>query len=98
MAIWLELDFQWNNSKAETNVRAHGVSFEWATTVFKDSFGIEIVDNRQDYGEVRLILIGMADGETLLYIVYTERSNYIRIISARRATKRERQYYYEQNG
>ena len=75
-------EFEWNEVKAAENYAKHGVSFEMASLVFKDPFAIERFDNRQDYGEDRFILIGMAEG-TLLAVVYTERNGQIRIISAR---------------
>jgi uncharacterized DUF497 family protein len=51
------------DAKAEANLSAHGVSFELAKTVFKDPFAIELLDDREDYGEERFIIIGMAKGE-----------------------------------
>lgn len=69
-------------------MQAHGVSFELAATVFKDPFAIELLDDREDYGEERFVMIGMAAGQVLLFVAYTERTEHIRIISARRATKR----------
>jgi uncharacterized DUF497 family protein len=58
---------------AEANLRLHGVTFDWATTVFKDPFAIERLDHREDYGEARFIMIGMAEGNTLLLVPFTER-------------------------
>ena len=69
----MKLEFEWHNAKAEANLRAHGVSFELAKTVFKDPFAIERLDDRADYGEVRFVVIGMADGNILLFVAYTER-------------------------
>jgi hypothetical protein len=79
------------------NRQAHGVSFELATTVFRDSIALEFQDDREDYGEERFIIVGMAEGQVLLFVAFTERSDRIRIISARRATKREQDFYFEQN-
>ena len=93
----MELEFEWDGAKAETNVEAHGVSFELAQTVFKDPFAIERLDDREDYGEERYLMIGLADGGVLLYIAYTERGDRIRIISARRATQYEQDDYHQQN-
>jgi uncharacterized DUF497 family protein len=89
-------EFEWNEVKAAENYAKHGVSFEMASLVFKDPFAIERFDNRQDYGEDRFILIGMAEG-TLLTVVYTERNGQIRIISARQATKHEQDDYFLEN-
>lgn len=89
-------NFEWDEAKAAENYVKHGVSFETATLVFKDPFGIERLDDREDYGEDRFILIGMAEG-ALLTVVHTERSGRIRIISARQATKREHDDYFTEN-
>jgi uncharacterized protein len=93
------LEFEWNNAKAEANFRRHGVSFDLAKTVFKDPFAIERLDDREDYGEARFVMIGMAEGEILLFVAYTERENdeRIRLISARRATPDEQDDYFQQN-
>lgn len=89
-------DFEWDEEKAASNYAKHGVSFDAAIKVFRDPFAIEKSDDRQDYGEERLILTGMADS-LLLTVVYTERGEKTRIISARRVTKHERDDYYRQN-
>ena len=60
-----------------------------AEAVLKDVFAIERADDRHDYREQRFVIIGMAKGNRLLFIAYTEREQRIRIISARRATQRE---------
>jgi len=67
-----------------------------ATEVFKDPFAIERLDDREDYGEERFILIGSAAG-SILTVIYTERNGRIRIISARQATKREQDDYFTEN-
>jgi uncharacterized DUF497 family protein len=72
------------------------VSFERAIAAFYDPFAVKIVDTREDYGEERNILIGQANLE-LLSVVYTERGEKIRIVSARRATRDERNYYHRAN-
>ena len=89
-------DFEWDEAKAADNYAKHGVSFELAVKVFRDLFGIERLDDREDYGEDRFILIGTAEG-ALLTVVYTERNGRIRIISARQATKREEDDYFVEN-
>jgi uncharacterized protein len=91
------LAFDWDDAKAAANLQAHGVSFELAKTVFKDPFAIEFLDDREDYGEDRFVIIGMAEGQVLLFVAYTERAERIRIISARRATKNEQDQYFRQN-
>jgi putative transcriptional regulator len=62
----MKLEFEWHDAKAAANVRAHGVSFELAKTVFRDPFAIERLDDRADCGEERLVMIGMAEGNILL--------------------------------
>jgi uncharacterized protein len=91
------LKFEWDDIKARSNFKDHGVSFELAKTVFEDAFAIDRVDDREDYGEERFVIIGMAEGQVLLLVAYTERSERTRIISARRATQHEQSYYFEQN-
>ena len=93
----MKLEFEWHDAKAAANLQAHGVSFALATTVFKDPFAIEFLDDRADYGEKRFVTIGMADGQVLLFVAYTERAERVRIISARRATKHEQDQYFRQN-
>ena len=95
----MKLKFEWHNAKADANFSTHGVSFDLATTVFKDPFAIERLDDRQDYGEERFVMIGMAEGNVVLFVAYTERKNKesIRIISARRATQYEQDDYFRQN-
>lgn len=95
----MELEFEWHNAKAEANFCTHGVSFELAKTVFKDPFAIERLDDREDYGEERFVIIGMAEGNILLFVAYTERKNNesIRLISARRATQYEQDDYFQKN-
>jgi uncharacterized DUF497 family protein len=72
------------------------VSFETAIKVFRDPFGIERLDDRQDYGEERFILIGTVE-EVVITVVYTERNDRFRIISARRATRHEQDDYFLEN-
>ena len=90
----MALEFEWDQAKARTNLAKHGVSFESATSVFRDAFALAVVDDREDYGEERILIIGMVDGQ-LLSVIYTERSENIRIISARRASPYEQQIYNE---
>lgn len=93
----MKLRFEWDLAKAKANRKKHGVSFELATTVFRDPFAIEFLDERKDYGESRYIVIGMAEGQVLLCVVHTERDDLIRIISARRATQYEQDQYFHQD-
>jgi uncharacterized DUF497 family protein len=93
----MRLEFEWHDAKAEANLQAHGVSFELAKTVFKDPFAVERLDDREDYGEERFVIIGMAEGHVLLFVAYTEREDRIRIISAREVTQIEQDDYFRQN-
>jgi uncharacterized DUF497 family protein len=93
----IKLKFEWHAAKAHSNWRRHGVSFELATSVFKDPFAIERLDDRQEYGEPRFVILGMAEGQVLLFVAYTEREDRIRVISARRATQHEEEDYFRQN-
>jgi len=72
------------------------VTFGQAAYAFRGSFGFEWRDERADYGEERVILLGMSGGQ-ILSVAYTERNDCIRIIPARRATKYEKETYYRQN-
>lgn len=86
------IQFEWDDAKADANERKHGVAFERAKLAFADPFATVVLDDREDYGEERVVLIGMAQ-EALLFVAYTERGDRIRIISARRATKHEQDAY-----
>ncbi len=89
--------FEWDDDKAQANWKAHGVAFELAKTVFRDPFAVEWLDDREDYGEERFVIVGMAEGQVLLFVAYAERKERIRIISARRATQHEQDDYFRQN-
>jgi hypothetical protein len=88
--------FEWDDEKSAVNLRNHGVSFQDAVLAFRDTFGVERIDSRDDYGEQRVNLLGMC-GEIMLQVTYTEREDRIRIISARRAEKYEREDYHREN-
>jgi len=88
--------FEWDDAKAAQNYADHGVTFETAKGVFKDPFAIERLDDREDYGEDRFVIIGMVD-ERVLCVTYTPRNDNIRIISVRGAEPHERRRYHEDN-
>lgn len=90
-------EIEWDPAKAAANNRKHGVSFDQAALAFRDIFAVEWIDTRKCYGEERVILVGTSEGRKLT-VVYTERGERIRIISARRATKDEQNRYYRENG
>lgn len=89
--------FSWDASKSEANFAQRGFDFAFASLVF-DGPTLARVDERADYGEVRIIAVGLADGLHLT-VVYTDRSGaretIRRIISARRSNRRERRAYDE---
>ncbi|MGB7037108.1 MAG: BrnT family toxin [Xanthobacteraceae bacterium] len=88
--------FEWDEAKAAQNYADHGVTFAAAKAVFNDPFAIERLDDREDYGEDRYVIIGTVDGR-VLFVVYTLRNGIIRIISARSAEPHERRRYHEDN-
>ena len=87
------MKFEWNNSKATANFKKHGVSFEEAQTVFDNPLAVIFDDAAHSINEYREIIIGHSLRSQLLIISFTERSNSIRIISARPATRKEREDY-----
>jgi uncharacterized DUF497 family protein len=86
-------EFEWDEVKAQSNLAKHGVSFEAARRVFDDVFALERLDFSGTPAEHRYVATGMAN-LVLLTVVYTERAERIRIISARKATRHEQQEYY----
>jgi len=86
-------EFEWDDPKAEANLRKHGVSFVAAGRIFDDIFSLDWSRWTTDEGEVRYMITGLVGG-VLLTAVYTERNGRTRLISARRATNHERQEYY----
>jgi uncharacterized protein len=88
-------DFEWNAEKAILNERRHGVSFDEAETVFDDPYARVSYDPDHSVSEHRLILIGHSYRNRLLFVSFTEREGLIRIISARKATRKERDGYEE---
>jgi uncharacterized DUF497 family protein len=88
--------FQWDDRKAASNAVDHGVSFDAARDVFKDPFAVEQLDDRENCGEDRFTIIGMARGR-LPFVAYTMRGEIIRIISARSAELHEQREYHEQD-
>jgi len=87
------MEYQWDDKKAKSNHRKHGIEFADAVPVFADDFAITVEDDFPD--EERFITIGMDAFGQILVVVYTWRGESIRIISARKATPYERKQYYE---
>lgn len=90
------LEFEWDDAKAAKNLCKHGISFPQATFAFRDVFAMEYLDDRENHDEDRFILIGTSQGR-LLTVVFTERADRIRIISARGSTRDEEEDYQSQN-
>jgi uncharacterized DUF497 family protein len=80
---------------SEANLRKHGVSFEEASTAFDDPLSVTIPDPDHSEHEDRMLLLGRSIAGTLLVVGHTERGERIRLINARRATRRERKDYEE---
>ena len=89
------LIFEWDEKKAIANIKKHGISFEEASTAFADDLSITIDDPLHSRDENRLILIGKSKRFNTLVVVHIERGKAIRIISARKATRKEQKYYEE---
>ena len=85
------MKYQWDKNKATSNLKKHGIEFADAVSVFSDELAITIPDNRFD--EERFVTIGMDAFGRILVIVFTWRSEQIRLISARLAERRERKQY-----
>ena len=91
----MNLRFEWDGRKALTNQVKHGVSFEEAMTVFSDPLARIFDDPDHSVVESREIIIGLSQKQRLLIVCFTEHSDTVRIFSARKATKIERQDYEE---
>ena len=87
--------FEWDDDKEQINISKHVIDFSTAALVFSDDSRIEKYDDAHSDDEDRYITIGQVHGTMIIVmVVYTEREEAIRIISARRATKREEEAYY----
>jgi uncharacterized DUF497 family protein len=92
----MSLEFEWDPAKAQENSRNHGATFEEAVTVFGDPSARIFDDPEHSGDETREIIVGYSQKQRLLLVSFTERAPKVRIISARPATRRERQSH-EQN-
>jgi hypothetical protein len=90
------MQFEWDPDKAASNLNKHGVRFEEATTVFANPLALIFEDEEHSQDELREIIIGHSERNRLLLVSFTERQSSLRIISARVATRQERDDY-EQN-
>lgn len=88
------MEFEWDENKNRQNKKKHGISFEEAQEIF---LGIVFtsIDERFNYNEIREISIGAIQGFVIVTVIHTERNGKIRLISARKATPKERRQYYE---
>jgi len=84
--------FEWDEEKNQSNIEKHGIRFEDAQTIF-DGQILTKIDDRNDYGETREISLGLFNSTVVLLVVHTDRAGTIRLISARKATGKERQLY-----
>ena len=90
------MKFEWDDNKEQKNIAKQGIDFGTAILVFGDDNRIEMYDAKHSLEEDRYITIGEINGYVMvLYVVYTERNDAIRIISARCATQREKEAYYD---
>lgn len=93
------MKFEWDIGKETINIQKHGVSFEEASYVFADPFALNRYDGEHSDDEDRWILLGKSLNEIILIVVHTFKTDsgteFVRIISARKATKNEKQMYYK---
>ena len=89
------IKFEWDITKATSNKKKHGVSFEEAQSVFYDEFAVQFFDEESSVSENRFLMLGFSDEARFLIVCHCERDegNIVRIISARKATKNESNYY-----
>ncbi len=93
--IYTMIEFEWDESKNKANRKKHGIWFEEAQSVFDDVHGRLFIDARHSDDEDRFVLIGYSSSSRLLVVIHcqeTSETTY-RIISARKATKKEREFY-----
>ena len=96
----MKLEFEWDDAKEKINIKKHGLDFSTAALVFADECRIEQFDEKHSVQEDRYIVIGEIGGQVaIITVVYTPRNdgNVIRLISARCATKDEKEEYYNGN-
>ncbi len=89
------MEFEWDSEKAQSNLDKHGLSFDEAATAFGDPLSLTISDPDHSDDEDRFVLMGHSYAGQTVVVVFTERGERIRIISARLATSQERRTYEE---
>ena len=89
------IKFEWDEAIAAANLKKHPVSFEEARSIFYDEFGVQFFDDDHSNDEERFLMLGMSAAAKLLIVCHCEREDgaTVRIISARKATKRESAFY-----
>jgi hypothetical protein len=87
------MQFEWDEVKNSVNITKHGISFEQAQLIFHGPT-VDLVDDREDYGETRVISLGILEDIVILSVAHTDREGRIRLISARRASRKERAIYH----
>ena len=87
------MKFEWKADKARENIGKHRVTFPEALTVFKDALSLTYPDTDRSASEARFLIIGLSASGNVLVISHTFRNDVVRIISARKATKKERSFY-----
>ena len=100
MTTQFSYNFEWDPKKARLNLNKHNTSFEQATAVFQDPLALSVADREHSEHEERWITLGLDGTSRLLVVIHTYRQEndqgaVIWIISARKATTKERQYYEE---
>lgn len=93
------ISFEWDHSKNSTNRKKYSISFETAIHIFDDPYILSWLDQQYEYGEDRWISLGSIENEIIIVVVHTDRSTenekeIIRIISARKANKKEQTQYF----
>jgi len=91
------VEFEWDPEKAAANIRRRRVSFNEAATVLEDPLSTTFPNEAHSEDEMRFVTVGVSQRGRLLVVAHTERNDTIRIISARRATRRERAFYEQDN-
>lgn len=91
------MEFEWDEDKATTNLKKHNVAFDEAASVFGDPLAVTFADPDHSADEARFIILDSSNRNRVLIISHTDREDRVRIISARKATPRERKVYEEEN-
>jgi len=89
------MKFKWDSQKADSNLKKHGVSFQEAASVLGDALSITYYDPDHSVREHRFITVGMSRSGRVLMVAHTDRGDNVRIISARKAIRKEQGYYEE---